>query len=294
MRRLVLLAALGLAALGAPAAAQRAGGDGTAGGTEVPVSIGFDRLSPVHVDVVAGDTVMWANNSARVHTVTADDLSFDSRRVGVGRTFAHRFDALGEVAYHCALHPFIRGTVAVHDLLLEAPPAAASPNRPFVLRGRASSAPAAGTVVSLEADSGAGFAPVSSATLGDDRTFTASFVPTANAVYRAVAGSATSPPVELLVLDRRVAVSTRQRAGRRTVVQAAVAPASRGGHVVLQLFLPERFGWWPVQRRRLDARSGARFTVRTKRRLQARVVLTLPDGATRLAVSRTVHVGPRG
>ena len=76
-------------------------------------------------------------------------------------------------------------------------------------------------------------------------------------------------------------------------MRANVTPASRGGHVVLQLFLPERFGWWPVQRDRLDAGSGAQFTVRTKRRLQARVVLTLPDGATRLAVSRTVRVGPR-
>ena len=293
MRRALLFAALALAAAGAPAAAQHAADPGAGGRTEVPVSIGFDRVSPARVDVVAGDTVRWTNDSARVHTATADDGSFDSGRLARGSTFAHRFDAPGEVAYHCALHPSIRGAVGVHDLLLAPPPTAASPNRPFVLRGRASSALAAGTPVTLEADGGAGFAPVASATLGDDGTFTASFVPAANATYRAVAGTATSPPVELLVLDRRVTVTTR-RAGRRTVVGASVTPASRGGHVVLQLFLPERFGWWPVQRERLDARSGARFSVRTKRRLRARVVLTLPDGATRLAVSRTVRVGGRG
>jgi hypothetical protein len=127
--------------------------------------------------------------------------------------------------------------------------------------------------------------------VGRDATFSVRFVPAATATYRAVAGAATSPPVQLIVLDRRVALSAR-RANGRVVLRARVTPASPGDHVALQLFLPERFGWWPVHAARLDRASSARFPVRTRRRLQARVVLTLPDGATRLAVSRTVHVGP--
>jgi plastocyanin len=293
MRRAILLAALAVAVVGAPAAAQHAAGHGGGGGAEAHVSIGFDRVSSVRVDVVTGDTVRWTNDSARTHTATADDGSFDSGRLSRGSTFARRFDSAGEVAYHCSLHRSITGAVGVHDLLLSPPPTAASPNRPFVLTGRASSALAEGTPVSVEGDAGTGFEPVATAALGVDGTFAASFVPTANAAYRAVAGAMTSPPVELLVLDRRVTVST-QRAGRGTIVRTTVAPASRGGHVALQLFLPERFGWWPVQRERLDARSGASFTVRTERRLRARVVLTLPDGATRLALSRTVRVGGPG
>ncbi|HTN25752.1 MAG TPA: hypothetical protein VL120_17325 [Solirubrobacteraceae bacterium] len=291
MRRAgLLLVLLGLG-FGAPAAAQHAADHG-GGAVQAQVVIGFDRVTPAQLDVVAGDTVMWTNESVRVHTVTADDESFDSDRIASGDSFVHHFDAVGEVAYHCKLHPVIQGVVAVHDLLLAPPPGAASPKRSFVLKGRASSALAAGTPVSLEADSGAGFAPVASATLAADGTFSATFVPTTTASYRAVAGAVTSPPVELLVLDRRVAVTTARRPGGRVDVRATVAPASRGGHVVLQFFLPERFGWWPVRRARLDAASSARFTVRTKRGLQARVVLTLPDGATRLAVSRTVRVGP--
>jgi plastocyanin len=290
MRRAALLAVLGVALLGAPATAQHSAGH-AGGGAPAAVSIGFDRVDPARIDIVAGDTVMWTNDSVRTHTATADDESFDSDRLGTGKTFSHRFDATGEVPYHCKLHPVIRGVIGVHDLLLQAPSTAASAKRPFALSGRASGALAAGTPVSLEADSGAGFEPVAAATLLADGTFTASFVPAATATYRAVAGGLSSPSVDLLVLDRHIALSSA-RAGARVVLRTTVTPAAPRGHVVLLLFLPERFGWWPVQRARLDGSSGARFAVRTRRRLQARVVLTLPDGATRLAVSRTVHVGP--
>jgi plastocyanin len=292
MRRAVLLAVLALAALGVPALAlaQHPAGHGGAG-AGAAVSILFDRVIPEQLDIVAGDSVTWTNDSVRNHTVTADDEAFDSGRLFSADTFVHEFDVVSDVPYHCKLHPGIRGVVSVHDLLLHAPSTAASARRAFLLSGRASSALPAGTPVSLEADSGAGFVPVASATLAPDGTFSASFVAAATAHYRAVAGGVTSPAVELVVLDRSMTLTAR-RAGRAMVLRTTVAPASRGGHVVLQLFLPERFGWWPVQRARLDGRSSARFTVRTRRRLQARVVLTLPDGATRLAISRTVRVGP--
>jgi hypothetical protein len=124
-----------------------------------------------------------------------------------------------------------------------------------------------------------------------DGTFAASVVPTASATYRAVGGGEASPPVSLLVLDRRISLQVRR--GRSGVLlRTNVAPASAGGHVVLQLFLHDHFGWWPVQRTRLDRASAARFALRTRRRVAARVLLTLPDGATPLAVSRTVRVGP--
>lgn len=292
MRRPLLLAALGFVMLGASAAAQDAADHGDRAAVR-PVSVGFDRVTPVRVDVVTGEMVRWTNDSVRTHTVTADDESFDSGRLGTGNTFERRFTTAAEVPYHCLLHPIIQGVVAVADLLLEAPAAAASPKRPFILRGRAGRAVSAGAPVSLEADSGAGFTPVTTATVGDDGSFSASFVPTATATYRAVAGTLTSPPVQLLVLDRRMSLTATRSRGAAVTLRTTVSPASPRGHVVLQLFLPERFGWWPVRKARLDARSSARFTLRSQRRLRARVVLTLPDGATRLALSRVVRVGPR-
>jgi len=116
-------------------------------------------------------------------------------------------------------------------------------------------------------------------------------VPGWTATYRAVAGTEVSPPVTLVVLDRRISMRT-QRGRRQLLVRARVTPASPGATVVLQLFLHEHFGWWPVQRTKLDRASTARFALRVRRRVAARVVLTLPDGATPLAVSAPLRVGP--
>jgi hypothetical protein len=52
---------------------------------------------------------------------------------------------------------------------------------------------------------------------------------------------------------------------------------------VLQLDLRERFGWWPVARRRLDSSSSAVF--RAPAGARARVALTLPDGWTPVVTS---------
>jgi hypothetical protein len=59
------------------------------------------------------------------------------------------------------------------------------------------------------------------------------------------------------------------------------------------VYLPERFGWWPVQQATLGRASTATFTTRFRRRLRARVHYTLDDGATTLASSRTVRIGSR-
>jgi hypothetical protein len=166
-----------------------------------------------------------------------------------------------------------------------------SPKAAFPLSGRASPALAAGTIVSVERDTGAGFGAVASTALRADGTFSASVAAPVTGSYRAVTETATSPPVQLLVLDRRISLSA-ERAGRRTVLRTTVTPYAPGGRVVPQLLLPERFGWWPVRGATLDTRSAARFELRPRRRLRARVRLTLPDGATALATSRPVWIGP--
>jgi plastocyanin len=290
MRRAVpaVAAVIGLGFAVAPAHSQH-GGDQPAA-SQARVSIGFGSVAPAHLDVLAGDSVTWVNDSVRPHTATADDGSFDSgRMISTGR-FTHAFMAPGEVPYHCVLHPFIRGVVRAHRVLLNAPGQPGASDRPFPLTGRAALAP--GTAVSIQADRGAGFTPVATTTLKADGTFVAPVIPGSTSTYRAVAGDAASAAVTLIVLDRRVAVRAR-RTRHRTLVRASVLPASAGAHVVLQLYLRERFGWWPVQRGRLNKASVASFSLRPGRRVAARVVLTLPDGATPLAVSRTVRLGAR-
>jgi|GEM_PF-1072686 len=293
-RAAIVLALLGAAVFATPAASQHADEHGMPGAQPAAApthtaSIGFDAVQPKRLDIVTGEAVTWTNDSIRTHTVTADDDSFDSSRLLPSDTYTRRFDVVGDAPYHCALHPTIQGVVAVHELLLDAPAQAAAPKRPFTLTGRAALAP--GTPVSIEADSGSGFAAVGSGTVGDDGGFGARIVPESTVSLRAVAGGVTSPSVNLLVLDRRVSLSVRRERGGSVHLTAKVTPAARGGRAVLQLFLPERFGWWPVQQAKLGAQSTASFMLHPGRRLRARVRYTLADGATALATSRTVHVG---
>jgi hypothetical protein len=249
------------------------------------VSVGFDAFAPPQIEALTGETVMWANDSARPHDVVADDGSFDSGRMVVGASFEQRMTHPGVLAYHCSLHPSMTGEVDVYDLLLDHPVAPAGPRRPYPVRGR--SALPSGTPVTIEADSGSGFAAAGSTTVADDGTFSASVVPSTTTALRAVAGPSASPPVQLIVLDHTVKASVRRLKGHRLQVDATVTPAEPGAKVVLQLHLRERFGWWPAQTLHLDASSHVRFLIRHRARVPARVALTLPDGATVLATSAT-------
>ena len=246
-------------------------------------SLDIPTFGPPAIDVLTGDTVTWMNESARQHTVTANDGSFDSGHISVGDMYAQRFAGAGTFACHCTLHPFMTGEVDVHDLLLDRPAAPAGPGRSYPMRGRA--ALPAGTGVVIEADDGAGYEPVGSATVGDDGAFAASVVPATTAVLRAVAGGDASPPVQLVVVDHTVTTSLRRLKGHRVRVDVTVTPAAPGSMVVLQLRPRERFGWWPERALRLDARSHARFVLRRRDSPPARVVLTLPDRSTVLATS---------
>jgi plastocyanin len=252
-------------------------------GSEPMVSAGFDTFSPQQITTLAGETVMWMNDSSRAHTVTANDWSFDSQRIPVSGMFEQRFATAGAFAYHCTLHPFMTGEVDVYDVLLNAPSGPAGPRLAYPIRGR--SALPSGTPVTIEADTGGGFAPAATATVADDGTFAASVVPTTTATFRAVVGDDSSPPVQLIVVDHTVTASVKRLKGHRVQVDATVTPASPGSKVVLQLHLRERFGWWPAKTLRLDSHSHARFVFHARGRVPARVALTLPDGATVLATS---------
>jgi hypothetical protein len=255
------------------------------------VSIFASSYAPPRVDVVAGDTVMWTDDSVLQHTVTAADGGWSSPRMFSGAMFEHRFDEVGATAYFCEVHPFMRGEVDVHGLPRAAPCVPGAPGRPFTVTGRAALAP--GSVVSIEAaEDGAAFRRLAQATVDDHGGFRAPVTVATTTSLRAVAGADASPPVQLRVVDRRLRAAARS-AARGAVVTASVTPAAPGATVVLQLRLRERFGWWPVRRARLGRDSRVRFSVRLRRPARGRVVLTLSDGATALARSSELRLGPR-
>ncbi len=65
------------------------------------------------IEISAGTTVQWTNNDPLVHTVTADDGSWDSGPIEPGRSWSHTFAQAGEFAFHCTPHPFMKAVVVV-------------------------------------------------------------------------------------------------------------------------------------------------------------------------------------
>ncbi len=70
-------------------------------------------LDTPNVTIAAGQSVAWTNTGAQVHTVTADDGSFDSGSIASGSTSSLEFDTPGTFTYHCTPHPWMKATVTV-------------------------------------------------------------------------------------------------------------------------------------------------------------------------------------
>jgi plastocyanin len=68
---------------------------------------------PGRVQITAGTTVVWRNDDQLIHTVTANDKSFDSGLLQPGRTYRRTFDRPGTYPYYCLPHPFMKGVVVV-------------------------------------------------------------------------------------------------------------------------------------------------------------------------------------
>jgi plastocyanin/uncharacterized cupredoxin-like copper-binding protein len=81
-------------------------------GTDAITIQGF-AFDPQTTTVSAGSEVTWMNADPAPHTVTAEDGSFDSGPLDQGGTFSMTFNEAGEVAYACAIHPTMKGTVTV-------------------------------------------------------------------------------------------------------------------------------------------------------------------------------------
>ena len=256
------------------------------GPEEAPrVSILFQAFDPGQIDVLAGDPVSWTNTSGREHTVTERRGRFDAV-VQPHQSYVQRFPAAGAYPYFCRIHPTMTGTVDVRTLLLKGPAAAVVSGSQVELQGRA--IPGLNSVT-IQEDRGSGFRTLSATTVAGGK-FHALVRPTASATYRAVAGPPVSPSVRVVV-GRPLALSARRRGRKKVRLAVKAIPVQPGATVVLQTHLKERFGWWPVARRRLDRSSRARFTVtRRKRGRRMRVVLTEPDGVTPRGVSNVVRV----
>ena len=66
---------------------------------------------PATMTLTAGKPVAWINDDNVIHSVTADDGSFDSGDIQPGATFNRTFSTPGTFPYHCRYHKGMTGTV---------------------------------------------------------------------------------------------------------------------------------------------------------------------------------------
>ena len=68
-------------------------------------------FSPASLGFAVGGTITWINDDNMIHTVTADDGSFNSGDLHPGATFRRTFNIPGTVPYHCSYHRGMTGSV---------------------------------------------------------------------------------------------------------------------------------------------------------------------------------------
>ena len=95
-----------------------ASGQGSASGTTATAS-GAKRVDianfafhPPTLRVKRGGRVVFANSSNVAHTATRAG-SFDTHKIKPGTSKAVRFESKGTFAYHCKIHPFMKGKIVV-------------------------------------------------------------------------------------------------------------------------------------------------------------------------------------
>jgi plastocyanin len=117
---LVLVAgAAVLSACSSPLAAACSAKGGTTATAATTVKVVADSQTqgayqPNPVTVKVGDSVTWTwEDQGNQHSVSADDGSFESCLQSNGYTFTTTFAKAGTFAYHCSIHPSMKGTVTV-------------------------------------------------------------------------------------------------------------------------------------------------------------------------------------
>lgn len=82
------------------------------------VEIVGQSFSPSNLQIDAGTTVTWENDSDLVHTVTSGsdrqhDDKFNSGDLAPGDTYSYTFNETGSYDYFCIPHPGMEGNITV-------------------------------------------------------------------------------------------------------------------------------------------------------------------------------------
>jgi plastocyanin len=88
--------------------------DGTIARASKTATVTIDnfKFTPGTVRVAKGSSVRFSNSSGITHTATSAG-AFDTGRIRDGKSVTVRFTQKGAFAYHCTIHPFMKGKVVV-------------------------------------------------------------------------------------------------------------------------------------------------------------------------------------
>ena len=111
-----LVLALGLTAM---ACSSTASGATPKPAVASEVDIQLFTFKPTPLKVPVGTTVVWKNQDAIEHSVTAGKAStmpgeIDSHLFNQGQSFQYTFAAAGDFLYYCMRHPSMEGEVIVY------------------------------------------------------------------------------------------------------------------------------------------------------------------------------------
>jgi plastocyanin len=71
-------------------------------------------FDPASITIPKGAQVVWTNASDAPHTVTSNDNTFKTpSNLMEHQTFMMVFNTTGTFAYHCTIHPYMKGTITV-------------------------------------------------------------------------------------------------------------------------------------------------------------------------------------
>ncbi|MBI4453039.1 cupredoxin family copper-binding protein [Candidatus Woesearchaeota archaeon] len=73
-------------------------------------NFGFNQAT---LTVTKGTTVTWSQEDNAKHNVVSDDDYFESPLLEKGEKWSYTFNDAGTYNYHCALHPYMTGTIVV-------------------------------------------------------------------------------------------------------------------------------------------------------------------------------------
>lgn len=87
--------------------------EATPSARDIEVTIAGLRFQPKSITARRGSTIIWKNNDAVAHTITASDGSLDSGAIVPGDSFEQRFDKIKSYSYFCNFHPEMKGIITI-------------------------------------------------------------------------------------------------------------------------------------------------------------------------------------